>query len=163
MAENQTLNIARWDTEGHYLYINSAHERTLGKSAGGVVGTIIPDSRKTLKAKIDEVVATGELTLLVELSVPNKDGSNHRHDLILVPERSSEGKIVSVLGIGRDMTNFYPKELPESRWDQAFLETRHRASTTRAAHSCNRDGLQAPDTCHLSVAIIRKQEIVLSD
>ena len=107
LAENQTLNIARWDTEGRYLYINPAHEHTLGKSASDVIGTIIPDSRKVLKAKIAEAVATGEPTLMVELSVPYKDGSNHRHDVILVPERSNDGKIVSVLGIGRDMTDFY--------------------------------------------------------
>lgn len=107
LAEDQTLNIARWDTEGHYLYINPAHEHTLGKSASGVIGTIIPDSRKSLKEKIAEAVATGEPTLMVELSVSYKDGSNHRHDVILLPERSNEGKIVSVLGIGRDMTNFY--------------------------------------------------------
>jgi diguanylate cyclase (GGDEF)-like protein/PAS domain S-box-containing protein len=103
LAENTPDNIARWDCEGRYLYINPVHERTLGKSAAEVIGTFVPDSHKAVKDAIAQVATTGE-KIMVQQSAPNEKGEIEFHDVKIVPERDSSGKIVTILGIGRDIT-----------------------------------------------------------
>jgi PAS domain-containing protein len=90
LAENLPLNIARWDTEGRYLYINPTHERTLGRSASDDIGTVIPDSHNNVKAAIANVVATGRMAALNSLDRRQRVGcvnwpeeeADARHDLV---------------------------------------------------------------------------------
>lgn len=103
LAENMPVNIARWDREGRYSYINPVHARTLGKTASEIIGTLIPDSHAHVQAAIIQVVATGESIAIVE-TVLAKNGSIKYHEVSLVSERDASGQIVSVLGIGHDIT-----------------------------------------------------------
>lgn len=106
LAENLPDNIARWDVQGCYLYLNPIHERTLGVSASEVIGKPIPDTHAKVKAAIAQVVATGLAVELVRQPVP-VDGEMQIHQVSLSPEFDAEGRIVGVLGLGRDMTDFY--------------------------------------------------------
>lgn len=106
LAENIPDNIARWDTEGNYLYINPIHEQTLGRSVSEAVGNHIPEGHSAVKEAIAHVCKTGE-AVLVHQEVPSKDGEMEYHDVNIVPERDTSGKIISVLGVGRDMTDIY--------------------------------------------------------
>lgn len=106
LADNLPDNIARWDTRGRYLYINPMHERLLGISALEIVGREIPDSHERVKAGIAQVVKTGQ-ALLVERQTIEVDGEVLIHDVSLAPEFDDAGNLVSVLGIGRDMTVIY--------------------------------------------------------
>lgn len=110
LAENTPDNIARWDTQGRYLYINPVHERTLGKSRSEVIGTFIPNAHEAVKAAIAQVAATGE-KIMISQTVPTKDGNVEYHEVSLVAERDISGNIVSVLGIGRDITEQKKLEL----------------------------------------------------
>ncbi|RDK02409.1 sensor domain-containing protein [Paraburkholderia lacunae] len=104
LAENLPDNIARWDCLGHYLYINPTHERTLRRPAAEVIGTRIPASHDHVVAAIARVVATGEAQPFVRQTVRDEKGEARVHEVSLIPERDAEGQIVSVLGIGRDVT-----------------------------------------------------------
>ena len=106
LAENLPDNVTRWDVDGRYLYINSVHERTLGVSKNDMIGKAIPDSHTFVKAAIAQIVATGQATMLVRQSVV-VDGETQIHDVSLAPEHDAEGHVVSVLGVGRDMTDIY--------------------------------------------------------
>jgi len=106
LAENLPDNVTRWDVDGRYLYINSVHERTLGVSKNDMIGKAIPDSHSFVKAAIAQVVATGQAAMLVRQSVV-VDGETQIHDVSLAPEHDAEGHVVSVLGVGRDMTDIY--------------------------------------------------------
>jgi len=121
LAENTPDNIARWDVEGRYLYINTVHKRTLGKSASEVIGTFIPDSHDVVKAAILQVAATGE-KIIVAQSVPAEEGGIEYHEVSIVPERDASGKIISILGIGRDVTERKRMEA-ELRKEKDFQET----------------------------------------
>lgn len=103
LAENTPDNIARWDTSGRYLYINPVHERTLGKSMSDVIGTTIPYTHKAVKNAVAQVAATGD-ALTVSQTVIATDGTTEYHEVIIVPERNEAGAIVSILGIGRNVT-----------------------------------------------------------
>lgn len=106
LAENLPDNIARWDVAGRYLYVNPVHERTLGAAASNVIGQQLPDTHAHVKLAIAQVVATGKMVDLVRQSIPVGDEIQH-HEVSLVPEFDVEGRVVSVLGLGRNMTEFY--------------------------------------------------------
>jgi PAS domain S-box-containing protein len=119
LAENLPDNIARWDAEGRYLYINPTHERTLGVVAGDVIGTFIPDAHEHVKAAIAQVAATGLAVSLVRQPVP-VDGQIEIHEVNLVPEFDEAGRVVSVLGIGRDMTDIHRMQEAIAAREQEF-------------------------------------------
>ncbi|HXU94642.1 MAG TPA: PAS domain S-box protein, partial [Gallionella sp.] len=106
LAGNLPDNIARFDPEGRYLYVNPVHERTLGMKAADLVGQSIPDSHEHVKAGVRQVAATGLAISAVRQAVM-VDGVEELHDVSLVPEFDAAGKVVSVLGMGRDMTAIY--------------------------------------------------------
>lgn len=105
LAENLPDDVARWDTEGRYLYINPTHERTIGASLNEVIGQFIPDSHEQVKAAIAQVVETGEAIPFTRQPVPGENGEIRIHEVSLIPERNAQGEIVSVLGLGRDVTD----------------------------------------------------------
>ncbi len=106
LAENLPDNIARWDVQGRYLYVNPTHERLLGVAASEVLGKPLPDTHEHVKAAIAQVVATGQAVELVRQTVP-VNGELQIHEVSIVPERDAAGRIVSVLGLGRNMTEYY--------------------------------------------------------
>jgi diguanylate cyclase (GGDEF)-like protein/PAS domain S-box-containing protein len=106
LAENVPDNVARWDTQGRYLFINPTHERTLGKSSAEAAGTPIPDSHDSVKAAIARVVVTGQAIHAVRQRTL-VEGNVELHDVSMVPEFDEAGRVISVLGIGRNMTDIY--------------------------------------------------------
>jgi diguanylate cyclase (GGDEF)-like protein/PAS domain S-box-containing protein len=112
LAENLPDNIARWDVETRYIYINSVCEHSLGTPAANVIGKPIhdafPDGRfAPLATAVAHIVTTGETIMVVRQPVRLENGEMQFHDVKMAPERDVDGNIVSVLGIGRDMTEFY--------------------------------------------------------
>jgi diguanylate cyclase (GGDEF)-like protein/PAS domain S-box-containing protein len=105
LAENIPDNIARWDIEGRYLYINPTHEELLGISLEEIVGTFIPESHRTVKVKegVLQVATTGE-TVVVRQEVVNDNGEREIHDVTITPEFDEDGNMISILGLGRDLT-----------------------------------------------------------
>jgi PAS domain S-box-containing protein len=108
LAENLPDNIARWDREGRYVYINPTHELTLQTPAAEVLGKrpseIFPDGRfDHAEQVIVQVGKTGHARF-IRVPAPQDDGTLRIHEVSYAPERNAQGEIVSVLGIGRDMT-----------------------------------------------------------
>jgi diguanylate cyclase (GGDEF)-like protein/PAS domain S-box-containing protein len=106
LAGNLPDNIARWDVAGRYLYVNPVHERLLGQPMDELLGQPVPDSHDQVRAAIAQVVATGQrLEGLRQPVVVN--GVVELHDVTVLPEFDEAGHLVSVLGLGRDMTHIY--------------------------------------------------------
>lgn len=112
LAQNIPDNVARWDREGRFLYSNPTHQRTLGKAfdelVGRTHGEIFPDG---YFASFDEVlarvIATGKEARIPRVPVLTPSGGTDIHDVSLVPEFDFKGRVVSVLGLGHDMTDIY--------------------------------------------------------
>lgn len=104
VVEDLPDNIGRWDCFGNDLCINPTHERTLRRPAENVIGTRIAESHEQVIAAIGHVIATGEALPFVRQTVPDEIGDARVHEVSLIPERDDQGQIVSVLGIGRDVT-----------------------------------------------------------
>ncbi len=108
LANNLPDNIARWDREGRYLYLNPTHEQTLQMPAAEVLSKraseLFPDGRFDYPQRV--ITQVGETGRAQTISVPvqQDDGSLSIHQVSYVAERNAQGEIVGVLGIGRDMT-----------------------------------------------------------
>lgn len=106
LAENIPDNISRWDKSGNYLYLNPTHERTIGMSYAEIIGKNLPAKFSKVKEAIARVVETKQ-KVIIRQEVPNKNGEIEIHDVSLVPEFDADGELISILGVGRDMTNIY--------------------------------------------------------
>lgn len=109
LAENLPDNLARWDREGRYFYINPTLESTLRVPAANVLGKTIgeafPDGRfAPVEQVIATVIETGQPQRVTRQPVPQEDGSMQLHEVSLTPEWDAHGEITGVLAISRDMT-----------------------------------------------------------
>jgi len=108
LADNVPDNIARWDGEGQIIYLNRSLEQTLGLSAAEMLGKpqeeIWPDGRfDALLDAVRQVARSGE-SRDYDLIFPGPDGQPRYHMIRMVPELAQDERIVSVLGVGRDLT-----------------------------------------------------------
>lgn len=125
LAENMPDNIARWDTEGRFLYCNPTHLRTLGKPIEELIGKthdeLFPDGRfAPFRETLAQVVAARQVVRITHVPVPAPGGGIDIHDVNMVPEFDAEGRVVSVLGIGRDMTGIYRMQEAIAAREQEF-------------------------------------------
>jgi PAS domain S-box-containing protein len=108
IVENATDLIALYDLRFRCLYINPAAETVLGWAPSELLlrkGTVLvpSDQRKRLASTFQKVVQSGtEEILVLRLSGPKSRGE---YQLKLVPEKDPEtGAVVTVIGVGRDIT-----------------------------------------------------------
>jgi diguanylate cyclase (GGDEF)-like protein/PAS domain S-box-containing protein len=109
LADNVPDNIARWDCDGELIYLNRALEQTLGVTQAEIQGKktaeLWPDGRfDLLLAAVRWVAASGESRDFDQI-VPGPDGRTRYHMIRMVPETGPDGRIISVLGVGRDLTD----------------------------------------------------------
>ena len=108
LLENSPDTIARYDRNLRRIYVN----RAFGALAEGGMAALLGkkpsecpggSNSETYEAKVKEVFATGE-NAHFELKWPGMDGKEICSHIRLIAERDSAGNIISVLGVGRDIT-----------------------------------------------------------
>lgn len=112
LAENIPDCVVRWDADGRCLYINPAGERLLGIPAEGLAGRtlheVCPDGRlAALEQTVTRVLSTGVAELFLRQPLRGTDGLLRTLDTSLVPELDATGRVTTVLGISRDLTEVY--------------------------------------------------------
>lgn len=109
LAENATDNIGRWDRDGRLVYANPALSALFGapldELRGRRVVDLAPMRFLEVTAAVERVIRfdRGE-TVETRFTHP-LDGQEQVHLVRLVPEHDDDGRLVSVLGIGRDITD----------------------------------------------------------
>ena len=109
IAEQAGLYICRYDPSGRYLYVSPNLAEVLDQHPLDLVGQ--PATRKRFLFRrsganhdaLEQVLTTREPAEL-EITVPSPDGRTEIHLVKLIPEFDSRARLVSVLGIGRDIT-----------------------------------------------------------
>jgi diguanylate cyclase (GGDEF)-like protein/PAS domain S-box-containing protein len=135
LVENLPDNVARWDTKGRFLYINPTLESCLSISNEEILGKTIsdlnPDIAHEVVSSTANVAATGKPAFIQHLSVLRVNAKTQFHDLKLVPEFDDDGRVTSVLGLGRDMTDFYRAQeiIAASERETRLLQRAINAST----------------------------------
>ena len=108
LAENAGDRIVRWDTSARFVYANPRMLDVLGLPAEQVSGrttTEVGAGRFGLvAAAVDRVIAGGPAELVEQRFVDRHDLLEHIHQVLCVAEHDARGDLVSVLGVGRDIT-----------------------------------------------------------
>ncbi len=115
LVENAPDYITRYDTEGRILYTNPAVERLVRPLQGSLGRTSLElggfsDSAQRFHAIILEAARTGRATsteLVIGTDILHQPATHH---VRFVPEHDQQGKVVSVLAIGRDITEIKKNE-----------------------------------------------------
>lgn len=124
------------DPEGRYLLDNIAHRRWLGADSesqviGRRVTDFLPGEAVSPFAQDDaQVIASGHPLLNREELVADRFGNKRWHSTTKVPLRNSEGKIIGLVDISRDITE---RKLSEEALQQANEElARHKDDLQKA-------------------------------
>jgi PAS domain S-box-containing protein len=131
LAENLPDNICRYDLNGRKSYVNPQLEKTLGRPAASLIGLTpfeeycedVGRYRQTLK----QVLADGQDAEL-DLIVPDAEKGERYHNIRFVAERDTDGGVIGVMVIGRDITEYKQAE-EANRILTATLEARLLALT----------------------------------
>ncbi len=110
LAENTPDNIIRYDPQCRVTYFNPGMIRTLGIKPEILLGKTPvelgfggPELSAEFEGHIRQVLKSGRSNDM-EIVIPDPEGSLRTHLVRFAAERDAEGKVVSVLAIGRDIT-----------------------------------------------------------
>jgi sigma-B regulation protein RsbU (phosphoserine phosphatase) len=98
------------DVRGVYSLDNLAHMRSIGAArpedvVGKTVFDFFPyDSAVRFQADDQSVIRTGKAIVNRQEAFPGSDGHKHWLSTTKVPLRNSDGQIIGIVGIGRDIT-----------------------------------------------------------
>jgi diguanylate cyclase (GGDEF)-like protein/PAS domain S-box-containing protein len=128
LTENASDYIARWTPRGRLLYVNPALARLFGVPSTELISRtpndieaayqrslVTPDSKLQILETLKQVAHKGSEVMIEVRLQPHDMECTRVHQLRCVPERDESGKICSVLGFGRDITeNLQQLELIQS-------------------------------------------------
>ena len=110
LLENIPDLLVRYDPDLRRIYVNPAWEKASGLSAGDVINVPAADIPKVPKPTVDEYMARLRKVLetgtpqAIEFTWVNARGVTLFLEYVIVPEYDQNGKIVSVLAVGHDLT-----------------------------------------------------------
>lgn len=106
LAENAVDHIVRWDHDARVVYANPVMVRAFEGTRGAGLGAT-PGEIDAVFAPIEETVRRVLREGRAELREFRfeRQGARLVHEIRYVPERDEDGQVVSVLGIGRDITD----------------------------------------------------------
>lgn len=126
LTENFPDLIARFDAAHRYLYVNPAVTKAFGIAHEDIVGKRLGDMRIGGSAQLVASLRSGIERAFLE-GAPNEgeacwdDGrALHMFELRHIPEHDSAGHVVSVLSVGRDITQLRAMETALRDSERAF-------------------------------------------
>lgn len=144
LAENSPDTIARFDKQCRRTYVNPAFERILGLPAKEVLGerpseTTPVENAFAFERQLQEVLKSGkEFTLETPYcDASGKCGMGHVH---MLPEFNQNNEIISVMCIGKDITEYKRIEAELTKKEEEFRTiTEHTPDTiVRFDRDCRR-------------------------
>jgi PAS domain S-box-containing protein len=136
LVENSPDVIARFDLQGRFIYTNPVTQALLGKPLDKILGKrpdeALPhlDATRAFRNTLERIVRTGEATEeeIIMDAAPGTDAA--RYEARLVPERDRQGRLVSILSIGRDIS---AKRAAERRLKKSHAQLRQLSSYRETA------------------------------
>ncbi len=126
LTENFPDLIARFDAEHRYLYVNPAFTKAFGVSQDTMVGKRLGEVLIAYSAQLVACLRAGIERAFLE-GAPNEDeagcdseGERRVFELRHIPEHDSEGRVVSVLSVARDITKLRKMETALRDSERAF-------------------------------------------
>jgi PAS domain S-box-containing protein len=156
LADNHPDHVVRIDRDGRFTYVNPTVPKAFGMPADGIVGKTIrelqqrsePERNDALLAQIRRVFDEGEANK--SEARWNTVSGERIFEVRHVPEKDAAGKVVSVLGTARDIT-------------ERRLMERERAATLRFFESMDRINRAIQTTNDLEQVLSDVLDVVLAD
>lgn len=133
LAENSPDPIYRYDRDCRRLYVNPVVGRILGKPVESLIGSspadgsiLISEQNKTLMEVIRRVFDHGE-SLHHDIDFVARSGQHSHYDMLLVPERDTNGQVVTVLAIARDISERRQHEAALRKQQELLAQAQRRA------------------------------------
>ncbi|RJP47261.1 MAG: PAS domain S-box protein [Desulfobacteraceae bacterium] len=141
LSENAPDIIYTLDTEGRFVYVNPAWEKILGYQKEMTIGKLFVDFLKTEDTERFVSVLSyikGKRQTITDLYVPilHKDGTKRLFHMSCAPEADSEGNLIGVVGIFKDVTDLKKSEFELRESNESLrreIEERTLAEAKRAA------------------------------
>lgn len=171
IIENTPDTIARYDKYCRRIYVNPAFDVLAIGGAAALLGKTPSESpggpnSQTYEEKVEEVFATGKNTQF-ELRWPGKEGREVCSHIRLTAELDSSGNVISVLGVGRDISELNEfqaelqrKELAKTRF---LAAAGHDMRQPLAAANLFIDALKQTDPTPDQNKIISRLELAMSN
>ncbi|WP_062202099.1 sensor domain-containing protein [Demequina salsinemoris] len=109
LAENAEDQIARWDVDERYTYANPRMLGMLGKPAEEVIGehafTTALGGDMVGREAVRRILDGGPAETIEAAFFDPREGTHRVHEIRFVPEHDDAGRLIGVLGIGRDITD----------------------------------------------------------
>jgi PAS domain S-box-containing protein len=121
LVENSPDFIGRCDDSAHFVYVNPQLERLFDKPMTQIVGHTAPEilaQNKGVETFHQTIIQVFETGLPAEKEILVEDHLGHNlfyHQIRFVPERDQAGEVVSVLFVGRDISDHKQAELERER------------------------------------------------
>ncbi|PSJ45171.1 hypothetical protein C7H85_10915 [Zobellella endophytica] len=109
LVEHSPDVVVRYDRRGRRLYVNPAVERLLGVPADSLIGKNLAEG-DSYRRPLQQVLDSG-LEARAQLRVLAADDRLRFFDLSFVPEFDPDGKLASVLAVGRDISALKEAEI----------------------------------------------------
>jgi PAS domain S-box-containing protein len=142
LTENFPDFIARFDKECRHLYVNPAVSTALAIPQQDFIGKRLHELPAASAAGQNELIEAG-IRRAFEQGVPNKHEAQWRttegwrvFEVRHVPEKDSDGTVVSVLSIARDITRLRQAELALSDSERAFRTLAENAPDPIVRYDC---------------------------
>ena len=110
LAENSPDPIYRYDRACRRLYVNRAVGTIVGMPVTELIGgapadgkILAPEQNLKVTAAIGEVFTSGN-THHIDVELVDRDGRRRDYHMAMVPERSADGTVATVLALARDLT-----------------------------------------------------------
>jgi PAS domain S-box-containing protein len=169
LVENSPDVIARFDLQGRFIYTNPVTQALLGKPLDKILGKrpdeALPhlNAARAFRNTLERIVRTGEATEeeIIMDAAPDTDAA--RYEARLVPERDRQGRLVSILSIGRDISAMRAAErrLKEShaqlRQLSSYRETAREEERKRIAREIHDELGQQLTALRMGISLLRLQ------
>lgn len=138
LVESSTDTIFQIDRQGYYIYINTAGSQSMGYSPNDICGRHLTDVLEppTANLSLHMLQTIVETSQPLSIEVPFKvDNQSVYYSIVAAPVTSPTGKVLSVVGIGRDITERKHMEKALHQAKEAAEAANHAKSTFLASMS----------------------------
>lgn len=126
LVENSPDPILRYDRDCNRIYINPVVEQISGIPSEPLLGSKPSDGQLLRESEADKLMTgirqafASDQSGHVEFEFIDLHGDRHVYDMLLIPEHGLDGRVESVLGIGRDIIERKRAEMMLAESEQQF-------------------------------------------
>ncbi len=139
LVEQLPINVYRKDADGRFVYVNSRFCQIKGRTAEQILGqtadAMVTPAEAEQSAKEHELIMRTGQSMEMEEMYPQPDGTNLYFQVVKLPVKNSEGRIIGSQGVHFDITLRKRAEAKLNEVHRQLLEASRQAGMAEVATS----------------------------